>query len=215
MRAGGGRAPRAPRAAGGLPRAAGRAARAPPPAAFGAASPAASEPGAGAAGRGDGGGGGGGEARRLKALAGQLESERRLCVHQVGRAGVSPAVLASLDKALQANELVKVKSAGPEAGAEMEAALGCLAMRVTGGHWLIYRASAELRGRRRSAEVQLKIRDKRREWRAMKKHRQEERSRRGAGGRRGGGGAPAGGGTAADEVELPPDMVVVKRSDAY
>ena len=59
---------------------------------------------------------------------------------------MSPAVLASLDKALQANELVKVKSAGPEAGTEMEAALGCLAMRVTGGHWLIYRASAELRG---------------------------------------------------------------------
>ena len=136
-------------------------------------------------------------------------------MHQVGRAGMSPAVLASLDKALQANELVKVKSAGPEAGAEMEAALGCLAMRVTGGHWLIYRASEELRGRRRSAEVRLQIRDKRREWRAMKKHRQEERSRRGAGGRRGGGGAPAGGGTAADEVELPPDMVVVKRSDAY
>ena len=152
----------------------------------------------------------------LQALAGQLESERRLCVHQVGRAGVSPAVLASLDKALQANELVKVKSAGPEAGAEMEAALGCLAMRVTGGHWLVYRASEELRGRRRSAEVQLQIRDKRREWRAIKKHRQEEKSRRGTGARRGrGGGRGGGGGAAVAEGDLPPDMVVVKRSDDY
>ena len=150
----------------------------------------------------------------MKALAGQLEAEGRLCVHQVGRAGVSPAVLVSLDKALEANELVKVKAAGPEAGAEFEAGLGCVALTTTGGHWLLYRASERLEGRRRSTEVQLQIRDKHREWKEMKKHRQKKKKRSAQGGS--GAGSPAGGAEGGKEGAArpadPPDMVVVKRN---
>ena len=150
----------------------------------------------------------------MKALAGQLEAERRLCVHQVGRAGVSPAVLESLDKALEANELVKVNAAGPEAGAAFESGLGCVALATTGGHWLLYRASERLEGRRRSTEVQLQIRDKHREWKEMKKFRQKKNKRSARGGS--GAGSPPGEAEGAEEgaarPAAPPDMIVVKRN---
>ena len=150
------------------------------------------------------------EVKRLKALANRKLAERRLCVQQVGKAGISDGVVEGLDKALAKNELVKVRIGDvsdtyEEARDLLGARLKCHTIDMVGHHVLLYRPNAALATKRRGVGVQLKIKEQHAHWRNLKRQKRARKKREGtyrkpeAPVRR-----PA--------VKPPPDVVITKKA---
>ena len=124
------------------------------------------------------------EVKRLKSLANRKLAERRLCLQQVGKAGISDGVVEGLDKALAKNELVKVRIGDvsdtyEEARDLLGARLKCHTIDMVGHHVLLYRPNAALATKRRGVGVQLKIKAQHAHWRNIKRQKRAQKKREG------------------------------------
>ncbi len=110
------------------------------------------------------------ERAKFRAAANGLEP-----VFQIGKGGVTDGVIAQVDAALQARELIKVKAlleSVPQPPKEMaqtlSETLGAEVIQVIGGCIILYRENPELREAEKEKQKRQKVTEKKQKFRAEK-----------------------------------------------